>query len=62
MKTKYFTPLSEQRAELRRLWNGTQTDWEEFLVKAEDFNDAYIDCYPNQGNAPIELIIKTILK
>lgn len=62
MEIKYFTPLSEQRAELRKHWNGSQTDWEEILVKAEEFNYAYIDCYPNQGNAPIELIIKTILK
>lgn len=57
----YFAPFTEQRKELRKYWNSTKTDWNEFLYNAETFNNRYKDCYPNQGNAEISLILKNIL-
>lgn len=31
----HFAPFTPQRAELRRLWNGTRKNWETFLYNAE---------------------------
>ena len=58
---EYFKPFSSQRKELRKLWNELKgVDWEKFLYDAEQYNNAYKDCYPNQGDAPLDLSIKQI--
>lgn len=31
----YFSPFSEQRRELRKIWNTTRKCWESFLFDAE---------------------------
>ncbi len=57
----HFVEFSPQRKELRKLWNELKgVDWEKFLYDAEQYNNAYKDCYPDQGDAPIGLIVKQI--
>lgn len=48
--------------ELREQWDNLEHsyEWEKFLENAKAFNSKYKDCYPNQGDAPIELIIEKI--
>jgi len=35
MENLYYTAMSTQRSELRKKWNGTNTDWNQYLAAAE---------------------------
>lgn len=38
MENIYYTPMSEQRAELRKKWSGSGLDWDQYLLNAELFH------------------------